>query len=105
MCGLVLFGFALMQEPAIAQTPIHHAAFESVLKSLNTIEMDSFTKDEISLACGRRLTLKFGYKIPEVMVEKPEVVRAAPISRTEVQITGLKPVSYTHLTLPTIYSV
>ena len=44
---------------------------------------------EITTGSSRRLS--FDYKVPEVIVENPEVVRATPVSATEVNLTGLKP--------------
>ena len=47
--------------------------------------------DSIELVTGSSRRLKFEYKIPELLVEQPEVIRATPIGPTEVLISGLKP--------------
>ena len=49
----------------------------------------SFEQMEVIVGSSQRL--KFGYKIPELLVESPEVVKATPVSPTEILISGLKP--------------
>ena len=47
--------------------------------------------DNIELVTGSSRRLKFEYKIPELLVENPEIIRATPIGPREVLISGLKP--------------
>lgn len=46
---------------------------------------------QIEVVVGATQRLRFGYKIPELLVENPEVVKATPVSPTEILISGLKP--------------
>ncbi|MEM9410225.1 MAG: pilus assembly protein N-terminal domain-containing protein, partial [Planctomycetota bacterium] len=47
--------------------------------------------EEMEVIVGSSQRLKFGYKIPELLVENPEVVTATPISPTEILVRGVKP--------------
>ena len=47
--------------------------------------------EQIEIVVGASKRLKFGYKIPELLVETPEVAKATPVSPTEILISGLKP--------------
>lgn len=46
---------------------------------------------EIEVVVGATQRLRFGYKIPELLVENPEVVKATPVSPNELLVSGLKP--------------
>ncbi len=46
---------------------------------------------QVEVVVGSSRRLKFGYKIPELLVENPEVVKATPVAPTEILISGLKP--------------
>lgn len=45
----------------------------------------------IDLITGSSRRLKFGYNVPELMVENPDVIQATPVAPDEVLISGLKP--------------
>ena len=47
--------------------------------------------EQIKLIAGSSQRLKFGYMIPELLVENPEVISANAVSESEISITGLKP--------------
>ena len=47
--------------------------------------------ESIKLIAGSSQRLKFGYMIPELLVENPEVISANAVSQNEITITGLKP--------------
>lgn len=47
--------------------------------------------DSIELVTGSSRRLKFEYKIPELLVENPEIIRATPIGPREILVSGLKP--------------
>ena len=47
--------------------------------------------EQIKLIAGSSQRLKFGYMIPELLVENPEVISANAVSQNEISITGLKP--------------
>ena len=46
---------------------------------------------QLELVVGASRRLKFGYKIPELLVEQPDVLKATPIAPNEILISGLKP--------------
>ena len=46
---------------------------------------------QIELVTGSSRRLRFEYKIPELLVESPEIIRATPIGPREVLVSGLKP--------------
>ena len=46
---------------------------------------------EVEVVVGASTRLKFPYKIPELLVESPDIVKATPVSPTEILVTGLKP--------------
>lgn len=63
---------------------------------LQAFQLDSSTfEDEnvqsIELSQGGSRRLKFQFQIPELQVENPEVIKATPVSPSEILITGLKP--------------
>ena len=45
----------------------------------------------IKLVAGSSQQLKFGYMIPELLVENPEVISANAVSQNEIVINGVKP--------------
>jgi pilus assembly protein CpaC len=47
--------------------------------------------DSIEIITGSSRRLKFGYNVPELMVENPDVIQATPVAPDEVLISGLKP--------------
>lgn len=47
--------------------------------------------DSIELIAGSSKKLKFGYDIPELLVENPEILSATPMSTDEILIKGIKP--------------
>ena len=49
----------------------------------------SVTQVEIVVGASQRM--KFPYKIPELLVESPDIVKATPVSPTEILISALKP--------------
>ncbi|MEM7455974.1 MAG: pilus assembly protein N-terminal domain-containing protein [Planctomycetota bacterium] len=50
---------------------------------------DAVDSVEIITGTSRRLT--FDYKIPELWVENPEIIKASPIAPNEIMVTGLQP--------------
>ncbi|MEM7783737.1 MAG: pilus assembly protein N-terminal domain-containing protein, partial [Planctomycetota bacterium] len=54
--------------------------------------------DTLVLTAGSNKRLKFGYNIPELFVENPEIISASPISENEILVTGVKP-GITNLTI------
>ncbi len=50
---------------------------------------DSAQSVDIIVGTSRRL--RFDYKIPEVMVENPDIVKVNPVGANEILVTGLKP--------------
>ncbi len=49
------------------------------------------TVDTIEVIAGTSRVLTFDYKIPELWVENPEVVKASPVAPNEISVTGLEP--------------
>ncbi len=47
--------------------------------------------DSIEVIAGTSRRLKFDYKVPELMVENPEIVKASPVSPNEILISGIEP--------------
>jgi pilus assembly protein CpaC len=47
--------------------------------------------DSVELIAGTSRRLKFEYKVPELMIENPEVISATPVAPNEILISGLKP--------------
>ncbi len=47
--------------------------------------------DSIEIIAGTSRRLKFEYKVPELMVENPEIVKASPVSPNEILISGIEP--------------
>jgi pilus assembly protein CpaC len=47
--------------------------------------------DSIEVIAGTSRRLKFDYKVPELMVENPEIVKASPVSPNEILISGVEP--------------
>lgn len=70
----------LAGQPAVAWQTAGNNSFQ-VNEALDTLELIT--------GSSRRLT--FDYKVPEVIVENPEIVNASPVSATQVTITGRKP--------------
>ena len=54
-----------------------------------TVVDSSITEVEVVIGSSQRL--RFPYKIPELLVENPDIVKATPVSPTEILISGLKP--------------
>lgn len=54
------------------------------------IYVDADTR-QIQVVVGASRRLKFSYKIPELVVENPDVVKATPVAPTEILISGLVP--------------
>jgi pilus assembly protein CpaC len=54
------------------------------------VEEDS-TSQTIELSQGGSRRLKFDFKVPELLVENPEVIKATPVSPNEILVSGLKP--------------
>lgn len=75
----------MAQEDQAATAPEARAAFEPV-----TFSVDGPTQRlEMVVATSRILTLD--HKIPQLLVNNPEVVRATPISPNQVQVSALRP--------------
>ena len=47
--------------------------------------------DSVELIAGTSRRLKFEYKVPELMIENPEVISATPVAPNEILISGIKP--------------
>ena len=47
--------------------------------------------DSVELIAGTSRRLKFEYKVPELMIENPDVISATPIAPNEILISGIKP--------------
>lgn len=47
--------------------------------------------DSVEVIAGTSRRLKFDYKVPELMVENPEIVKASPVSPNEILISGVEP--------------
>ena len=47
--------------------------------------------DSVALIAGTSRRLKFEYKVPELMIENPEVISATPVAPNEILISGIKP--------------
>ncbi len=47
--------------------------------------------DRIEVITGSSRRLKFDYKIPEILIENPEVIKATPIGPQEILVSGLRP--------------
>lgn len=47
--------------------------------------------DTLELINGSSQRLKFDYKVPELMVENPEVIQATPVAPDEILVSGLQP--------------
>ena len=47
--------------------------------------------DQIEVIAGNSRRIRFDFKVPELLVENPEIVKATPISPDEILITGIKP--------------
>ena len=47
--------------------------------------------DSVELIAGSSRRLKFDYKVPELMIENPDVISATPIAPNEILVSGVKP--------------
>ena len=47
--------------------------------------------DSIEVIAGTSRRLTFEYKVPELMVENPEIVKASPVSPNEILVSGIEP--------------
>ena len=47
--------------------------------------------DSLEIITGSSRRLKFGYNVPELMVENPDIIQATPVSPNEILIRGAKP--------------
>ena len=47
--------------------------------------------NQVDVIAGNSRRIRFDYKVPELLVENPEIVKATPISPSEILITGVKP--------------
>ena len=58
---------------------------------LATSMVEESAAQTIELSQGGSRRLKFDFKVPELLVENPEVVKATPVSPNEILVSGLKP--------------
>ncbi len=47
--------------------------------------------DSVELIAGSSRRLKFDYKVPELMIENPDVISATPVAPNEILVSGVKP--------------
>ena len=47
--------------------------------------------DTVELIAGSSRRLKFDYKVPELMIENPDVISATPVAPNEILVSGVKP--------------
>jgi pilus assembly protein CpaC len=47
--------------------------------------------DSLEIITGSSRRLKFGYNVPELMVENPGIIQATPVAPNEILISGVKP--------------
>ena len=47
--------------------------------------------DTVELIAGTSRRLKFDYKVPELMIENPDVISATPVAPNEILVSGVKP--------------
>ncbi len=47
--------------------------------------------DSVELIAGSSRRLKFEYKVPELMIENPDVISATPVAPNEILVSGVKP--------------
>lgn len=87
-CCIALAAVGVVSGSVVAQSsttaeppPANMSAQFEVTKSVESIK----------LIAGSSQRLKFGYQIPELLVENPEVIAANAVSQNEITITGLKP--------------
>lgn len=58
---------------------------------LETSFQVSDANDQVDVIAGNSRRLSFDYKVPELLVENPDIVKATPIAPNEILVTGLKP--------------
>ena len=81
----ICFALMLISYGAAVGTAQH---FDKGLAQQTFVDADV---KQIEVVVGATQRLRFGYKIPELLVENPEVVKATPVSPNEILISGLKP--------------
>jgi len=84
-CCIALAAVGVVSGSVVAQSsttaeppPANMSAQFEVTKSVESIK----------LIAGSSQRLKFGYQIPELLVENPEVIAANAVSQNEITITG-----------------
>ncbi len=83
LVGIGLFSLSLATATVSAQ------GFSNEMHSTG-YSVDAAGK-QIDLSVGTSKSIRFDFKIPELLVDSPEVVRATPVSANEIVISGLKP--------------
>lgn len=56
-----------------------------------TSGQDDVSAQTVELSQGGSRRLKFDFRVPELLVENPDVIKATPVSPTEILVSGLKP--------------
>ncbi len=81
---------ACMTLLTLVSLDLQWAAGQQLGQGLNqqTIVDASLRQLEVVVGASRRL--KFGYKIPELLVENPDIIKATPVAPTEILISGLQ---------------
>lgn len=72
----------------IAMTSISTTAFG---QGIGTRFEVNESVDSVEVISGTSRRLKFDYKVPELMVENPDIVKASPVSPNEILISGVEP--------------
>lgn len=88
-CLIGLISVGLSHVSAVAQSS--STQYEPAPASMSAQFEVTNEVESIKLIAGSSQRLKFGYMIPELLVENPEVISANAVSQNEITITGLKP--------------
>ncbi len=88
-CFVAILAVGLAQLSALAQDGSNTRA--AAVPSMTTQYEVTDAVESIKLIAGSSQRLKFGYMIPELLVENPEIIAANAVSQNEITITGLKP--------------
>ena len=75
---------------ALVSLDLQRAAGQQLGQGLNQQTIVDANLRQLEVVVGASRRLKFGYKIPELLVENPDIIKATPVAPTEILISGLQ---------------